>query len=85
MVPNAELLFTAIEDQRNDKILFIVEMPDQAFEQHRARVRVAIAAAAQRIGVASQRLQERVGSLSGPRHIAVNVVMVAFQNIKSDG
>ena len=32
VVRNAELLFTAIEDQRNDKILFIVEMPDQAFE-----------------------------------------------------
>ena len=32
MVRNAEFLFTAIEDQRNDKILFIIKMPDQAFE-----------------------------------------------------
>ena len=32
VVRNAELLFTSIEDQRNDKILFIIEMPDQAFE-----------------------------------------------------
>jgi len=82
---HAEFLFAAIEDQWHDEILFIVEMPDQPFEQDRACLGVAFAAATKSIRIASQRLQQRVGGLRRSRHIAMNVVMVAFQNIKTDG
>ena len=85
MVRNAELLFTAIEDQRHDKVLFIIKMTDEPLEQDRACVRVAVTATAKGFAVAAQRLQERIGGLCGPRHVAVNVMVVAFQYVKSDG
>ena len=56
VVRHTEFLFTAIEDQRHDQILFIVEMPDQSLQQHCARIGVGVAAAAQSIRIASQRL-----------------------------
>ena len=44
-----KFLFTAIEDQGDYKILFIIEMSDEPFEQDRACVGVAFAAATKRI------------------------------------
>ena len=44
-----KFLFTAIEDQGDYKILFVVEMSDEPFEQDRACVCVAFAAATKRI------------------------------------
>src|SRR5215475_7610119 len=85
MVRHAEFLFTAIEDQRDYKIFFIIEMPDEPFEQDRACLGIAFAAATKSIRIALQRLQQSVGGLCRPRHIAMDVVMVAFQNVKSDG
>jgi len=40
---------TAIEDQRHDKVLFIIKMTDEPLEQDRACVGVAFAAATKRI------------------------------------
>ena len=44
-----KFLFTAVEDQGHYKILFVVEMSDEPFEQDRACVCVAFAAATKRI------------------------------------
>lgn len=82
---NAKFLFTAIEDQRHDKVLFIIKMADESLEQGRACIRVTVTAAAKGVGVAAKRLQERIRGLSRPRHVAVNVVVIAFQYVKSDG
>ena len=51
-----KFLFTAIEDQGDYKILFIIEMSDEPFEQDRACVGVAFAAATKRVRIALQGL-----------------------------
>ena len=49
---DAQRFLAAVEDQRHDQVLLVIEMADQAFEQGVARLRVGVAAASQRIGVA---------------------------------
>src|SRR3990172_6941105 len=45
---HAERRFAALEDQRHDQILLVVEMADQALEQRAARLRIGLAAAHER-------------------------------------
>ena len=47
-----KFLFTAIEDQGHYKILFVVEMSNEPFEQDGAGVGVAFAAATKRVRIA---------------------------------
>jgi hypothetical protein len=53
---DAERRLAAVEDQRHDQILFVVEMADQSFEQTTARQRVGVALLAG-IGFLGQRAQ----------------------------
>ena len=77
-----ERLLSAIEDERNDEIFLVVEMSKQSCKKHSARIRIVIAAPAQCVGGRPQRLQEGVGCFGRSRHVGVNVVMIAFQDIK---
>jgi hypothetical protein len=56
VVRNAERFLSAIEDKRDNQILFVIKVPDQPAQQHTARVRVTVAAMAQSIGIPLQRL-----------------------------
>ena len=80
---NAERFLTAIEDERHDQILLVIEMADQPFDQRPACIRIFGAVPAKRVGIGPQRLQQRIGGLCGARHVGVDVVMVAFEDIKS--
>ena len=49
---DAERVLAAVEDQRHDQVFLVVEMADQPLDQRAARLRVIVAAALQRVGIA---------------------------------
>src|SRR4051794_18691028 len=49
LVPDAQFLLAAVEDQRHDQILLVVKMAHETLEQRPARGRVILATGAQRI------------------------------------
>jgi len=80
---NAERFLSPIEDKRHNQILFVIEVPDQPLQEHSARICVIVAATAQSIGIPLQCLQQRIRSFCRASHVAMDVVMIALQNVES--
>ena len=59
---DAERLLAAVENERHDQVLFVVEMADEASEQSAARRRVGVAATLQRLRLVGKGAQQRVCS-----------------------
>ena len=60
-------------------------MPDEAPEQQPAGIRIVVAAAAQPVCIALQRLQQRIGGFRCARHVQMNMVVIALQHLESTG
>ena len=79
---NAQRFLAAVENQRHDQILLVVEVTDEPFKQNSARIGIVVTAPAHRITATLQRVQQRIRGLGGARHVGMDMVVVALQNIE---
>ncbi len=83
MVGNAERFLAAVQDQWDDEVFLIVQMAQETAQQRAACVRIIIGHFPELFTAGLQRSQHYVGFFGGSFHIAMNVMMVTFQDIEA--
>src|SRR3954452_12389072 len=83
-LPDAESRLRAVENERDDQVLLIVEMSGQQAEQGTALDGIAFGRAAQSI-IVDGRAQERIGRLHRRVDLVVDHIMIVFQHIEAVG
>jgi hypothetical protein len=83
VVRHSQFRFPAIENERHYQIFLVVEMPGKPLQQGRTRAGIIVAAPLQPFTAGLQSPQKRIRGFRGARHIAMNVMVVAFEDVEA--